>query len=47
MRTSQQTGSREAAMNPISPSGSRKAVLNKKGEANSSRSVVFFRHPRP
>ncbi|MFZ1745449.1 MAG: DUF2934 domain-containing protein [Nitrospirales bacterium] len=39
MRTSQQTGSREDATNPIYASGSRKAVVSKKRGAKLSRSV--------
>ena len=38
MRTSQQTGSRKEATNPISASGSRKAVVSKKRGAQPSRS---------
>ncbi|MGP0593033.1 DUF2934 domain-containing protein [Nitrospira sp. T9] len=39
MRTSQQTGSRKDAMNPISTSGSKKSVASKKRGANPLRSV--------
>jgi hypothetical protein len=39
MRTSQQTGSRKETTNPISASGSRKAVVSKKRGAQPSRSV--------